>query len=112
MSLTKEEKTKLAVKEFHKELNKSGGMVIATKDELIELEDLRKQVAEANKILSEMFKNSELRCFDENGFIPCKANCARYYEELCSYIKALRFLFNANQQSNVKDSITEKQSQK
>jgi ribonucleotide monophosphatase NagD (HAD superfamily) len=54
-----------------------------------EVGKLALQIAEANKIVAKIITNPEFQCFNNNGLIPCKASCARYYEVLCKSIQDL-----------------------
>ncbi len=54
------------------------------------IKELEAKVEAANKIITEITQNNEYQCFYENGLIPCKANCARYYEKLCERILELK----------------------
>ena len=56
--------------------------------------DLCLKLLEANKILKELITNPEVTCFIENGLIPCKAPCARNYENLCKGIQELQKILN------------------
>lgn len=59
-------------------------------------EAIQGQVEEAKRIISVIEEIPEVKCFNENGSIPCKANCARYYEQLCWLLKDLRIALNGN----------------
>jgi hypothetical protein len=55
---------------------------------------LEAKIAEAKRTLSIILENGEVKCFYENGLIPCKANCARSYEQLCERIYELKAILS------------------
>ncbi len=66
----------------------------------VKFEAEQAKVEAANKILADITQNHEYQSFYENGLIPCKANCARYYEKLCEQILELKLTLEIPRKEN------------
>lgn len=74
--------------EVLKKVNFELGLTIAKQDQ--ELDSLRGKIGNVALVLSEIEKLPEYQGFVENNLIPCKAPCARQYEELCKLVVQLK----------------------
>jgi hypothetical protein len=59
---------------------------------LLENMNLHKYAYDANEILKDITNTKEGECFAENGLIPCKADCARTYEEVYRGLQRIKSL--------------------